>query len=569
MKHTLIILLLSIIFSLGMLTSGWTSSEGLMLRGVNATDGIWNLGLIQELKYHFPPDHPGFAGIPLKGYHFLFHLLVAIVSIVTFIPAVFLYFQVFPLLISFFWGLGVFKTVVLLTKNETAAYISTFVSFFGGSLAFIYHFIGQSQLSSDSGLGIAQPYGSSLQNPAYASSVVLVVWSLYGIIQYVEKKKIRWLVVAVLFSGVSIGFKAYAGMILMGGLLIAAIIRLLFEKKIDLFIAFFIALTISFGVFYPFNADYGFLVYAPFLHIIRMIEGPLKFTSWDELFHIQSDIGNYLGMTKLFSLVFIIFTLGNLGTRIFGVIGFFSTVKSLLVSTKFYILASIGTSFIIPFFFIQPAGGAFNITQMHWYFLFFAAIFTGPGLVVILKRIKNRVVKYTVMLIFMIGTFISSYPIFFSYIDSPQISISSEKLEIASALADYGSYDDTVVQIPSVYSFEKKDIESWFWNESSVIMAALGRKRSYITNEVVPYPYEERHDRYKVFWLFDEAMQACDDIEYSRDSCEIIFDKFVNYLQTEQIALLYVPRQFTMPEHSKLNLLIQNNTATVYEVLPL
>ena len=142
MRHIFVILLLSIIFSLEMLSSGWITQEGLILRGVNRTDGIWNIGLIQELKYHFPPEHPGFAGLQLKGYHFLFHILVAVVSIATFIPVMFLYFQVFPLIISFLWGFGVFKTVVFLTKNTRAAYISTIMSFFGGSLAFILHFIG-------------------------------------------------------------------------------------------------------------------------------------------------------------------------------------------------------------------------------------------------------------------------------------------------------------------------------------------------------------------------------------------------------------------------------------------
>lgn len=552
-----------------MLGSGWFTSEGLILRGVNRTDGIWNIGLIQELKYHFPPEHPGFSEIPLKGYHFLFHLLVAVVSITTNIPIIFLYFQIFPIIISFLWGLGVYKTVMAFTKNSSAAYVSTFVSFFGGSLAFILHILGQTQLSTDSGLGIAQPYGSSLQNPAYASSIVLVIWSIYGLAQYVQHKKSGWLVGIIIFSGVAVGFKAYAGMILMGGLAIAAITRILFEKKFDLLIAFFISLVISIAVFFPFNANYGFLVYAPFLHIIRMIEGPLNFTSWDELFHIQREINNNFGMVKLFSLVFVIFTVGNLSTRIVGIVGFFRSVHKMSLTLTLYITALIGSSFIIPFFFIQPFGGSFNITQMHWYFLFLVSIFTGPGLIYIVSRIKNIGVKYLVIVVFFVLTVPTSASIFTSNITKGQIAVSNEELELLQYFSNHGNYDDTVLIIPSIPTFGKDDLESWFWHDSSVIIPALGQKRTYLSNEVVIYPYEERFERYKVFTAFDEGMQACDDMEYRRDRCEILFGRFITLVQEDNIKLLYVPITIHMPENSKLNLLTQNGIASVYEVLPL
>lgn len=31
------------------------------------------MALINELKANFPPDNPGFAGVPLKGYHFFYN----------------------------------------------------------------------------------------------------------------------------------------------------------------------------------------------------------------------------------------------------------------------------------------------------------------------------------------------------------------------------------------------------------------------------------------------------------------------------------------------------------------
>src|SRR3989344_4856580 len=70
-----IVLIFSIIFSLSMLTSG-VYGDSIKYRG----DDLWHLALINELKNNFPPDNPGFAGVPLRGYHFFYNFLLAKIS---------------------------------------------------------------------------------------------------------------------------------------------------------------------------------------------------------------------------------------------------------------------------------------------------------------------------------------------------------------------------------------------------------------------------------------------------------------------------------------------------------
>jgi hypothetical protein len=550
-----------------MLGSGIYIDDGLTLRGVNQYDGIWNLGLIEELIHHFPPDQPGFAGVPLKGYHFFFHIVVVITYLVTRIPITFLYFQIFPLIISFLWGLGVFKVVDELVKNKLAAIISVYFSFFCGSFAFILNLIGQKQASIDSGFGIAQPYSSALPNPAYASSVVIVVWSIFVFIKYLSSRKLKWAVWLIILSGIAVGFKAYAGMILMGGLAIASLIRIVFERKLDILVIFLCASVVAYLVFYPFNGDYGFLVYAPFLHIIKMIEGPFSFTRWDELFHIQRNIHNYFGMAKLFLLVFTIFLFGNIGARIIGIYGFIIAMKRQSFVLMSYLLTLLLVSLLIPVFFIQPTGGAFNIYQMHWYFLLLVSIFVGPGIIFLFKRKTSKKLIYVTIVSIFILSLPSSVNTFFSVTGKQTAVISREKLELLEVLSKHKSYNDTVLELPAIPSFQEKDLESWFWGNSNVIITALGKKRLYVANEAVPYPYDQRFQRYEVYYAFGRVTNTCS--QESEIDCSKSLNDFIDLVTRENISIIYVANPNIMPKHPRLQLLTQNNVGKIYDVLPL
>ncbi len=77
-RHSLalsLVFLLSLVFSLSMLINGQFGDK-LIYRH----DDLWHLSLINELKVNFPPDNPSVAGIPLRGYHFFYNLILAKVS---------------------------------------------------------------------------------------------------------------------------------------------------------------------------------------------------------------------------------------------------------------------------------------------------------------------------------------------------------------------------------------------------------------------------------------------------------------------------------------------------------
>lgn len=556
-----------LLFSLEMIGSGINSQGGLIFRGVNAKDGIWNLALIAELTHHFPPEHPGFAGLPLRGYHFLYHLAIAVFSKLTFLPILFLYFQLFPLLVSFLWGWGVYKTIVLLEKDKRSAYISMLVTFFGGSFAFILPLIGHKELSIDSALGIAQPYGSSLPNPAFASSIAVLIWSFYSLIQLVKTGKMRWGILLAFLCGVSIGFKVYAGMILLGALFISAAARIFFNRKYDLLLCFLGALVLSLIIFLPFNAQYGFLTYAPFWPLFRLVEGPLNFTNWDELWHIYNESGNTVGIIKLSLVTAAIFIVGNLGTRLLCIVSFFQKRALWREPSSIFFISMLAISTVIPFMFLQPSGGGFNIIQMFWYALFLMGLYTGPGIVAVGRYIRVPALKIAFYFLVIALTAPSSITVLHGIIRSKTI-IPPEKLELYSFLSSYKSYDDTVLEIPSLPEFTKDSLEHWFWNNSSVIIAALGNKRLYLANEVVSFPYDERFDRYKLIVKFSAVKRECASSEED-SACPEALASFIDSARAENIRILYLPDGINLPVIPGVQVLNQHKTGGLYEVLPL
>ena len=553
-----------------MLRSGWIVNEGGMrLIGVNSSDGLWNLALIEELKNHFPPDHPAFAEVPLKGYHFIYHLLLALTSKITNISSINLYFHIFPLIISFLWGFGVYKVVLEVFKNRRAALWSTFFSYFGSSFAFLLPLIWEQNLNLSSAIGICQPYDCSIVNPAFTSSVVLVIWSLYFLIKYLRTQIIKWAVLLAIASGISVGFKVYAGMILMGALLIAAIWRLIYSKKIDLALTFVGALSISALVFFPFNGNYGFLVYQPLWPPHRVMQGPLNFTKWDELWEIYSYYSNYFGILKLEIWANFVFFFGNLGIRILAIVLIIKAGKSTFTNIKFvYFIAMLIISYFVPMFFIQPSGGPFNMIQLYWYFLFLLALIMGPAIEIFAKKIKNKNVLIGFYFLLIALTIPSNINVFLETAFSNGASINNARIKLLQFLHNYEDYDKTVLEIPNISDYELSSLESWFNSQSGPLIPALGGKRVYIADEVALFPHEDKKRRLKLIQKFMQPEVICTDKTQTSGNCQKTLTNSYEILQDENISLIYSKKSiYWLDRWNKTKVIFSNSEGVIYEVL--
>jgi len=569
MRSKLIIGVFAIVFSLTMLRSGWYLENGYRLIGVNASDGIWNLALISELMNSFPPEHPGFAGELLKGYHFFYHILLAGIAKVTSIPVPNLYFHIFPLIISYLWGYGVYRIVVKLYKNKKAGLWSAFFSLFGGSFAFLLPLIWKQDLSINSGFGICQPLGCSLVNPAFASSIVLMIWSYYFLIEYLQTNKRKWAIWLIVATGISVGFKVYAGMILMGALAVAAVFRACSQRKFDLLIIFGLALLMAMAVFFPFNANYGFLLFQPLWPPHITMQGPLGFTRWRVLWELAEYNHNLWGIIKLEIWANGVFFLGNMGTRLLVIFALGKFIKRgvLKIDAVFY-LTMLGISYLIPMFFLQPAGGVFNMVQMYWYFLFLVSILVGPGIVSLMSRINSETYKLAIYLAIIVLTLPSTATDLQILLTDKGRIIDNNQLEVLEFLRGYGDYDKTVLQLPELQQkYTKEELYGWFTSRSSTIIPALGGKRVYAVNEGVTFPDLDINKRLALIMRLLLPEKVCNKTNWDKLVCQDALDDAYNMLQSEDIRFIYSKEdRLWLDNWDKINIVYKGEGGSIYGI---
>lgn len=493
-KPLTFVFLLSLIFSSTMLVYG-KFGNSLNFRG----DDLWHLALINELKTNFPPDNPGFSEVPLRGYHFFYNFLVAKASNLFFILPEYLHFTFLPVLISILWGFGVFTLVLSWSKKISTALWSVFLTMFGGSFAFVLLLQGHFGYNLNSGFGMNQPFGS-LYNPPFSISIVILIFSLFALYKYELTKDKNWLVPLTLSIGLVTMFKVYAGMILFGGFLLYAFYEL--YKKKWFFIWPVIGILVLFwGTFWIFSGNSGYLTYYPLWPPHRLLQS-YAWYGYDEKMYTYTRLGVIKGLiqTELDGLN--MFILGNLGSRIIGLILLIAIfIKKRVYPSKFaitlFLMALI--SILVPMFFIQ-SGKVFEIIQMSHYFLFFASLFAAFGFSYFFSLHFNKFIKislFTVLISITIPSTIYDIPNYQAALKSAR-SLSSPYFQTMNYLSSLKDYNSTVLEIPDIGTqANDKSITKWFYSSDPSIIA-FSNKRSYLNNQYVEFPGMDKVQRYGI-----------------------------------------------------------------------
>lgn len=477
---------LVLLFSFSVVSSGWFTSGGLELRGVNSVDGIWNLALIEELIHSFPPEHPAIAGVPLQGYHLLYNLLVADFSRLSGLSTVSLHFHFFPAIMSFLLVYGIYALARELTGFRRHSIWATFFALAGGSFAFVLPvFFGRSA-SLDDAFGITQPF-SLLVSPSFTLSLLSIIYTWLFLEAYDKRPSWIWGALIGVFAGLAVGMKVYAGMILLPIIGWFILIRLMTRRDWTSIIIVVAAGVVAAGTFLPLNASYGFLRYQPLWPPHRVMQGVLDFTQWELKRQTLEQMGATRGLVKLEIVALVIFILGNLGTRFVGLIGLLKMKQSnVSVIFSFLIIGSL-VSFTLPMFFLQPIG-AFNMIQFFWYFLLFMGILAGWGWSLLLDKVSRswRVIFSIVMIV---ATIPSAAEKFVSFTER-STSLSQEEIAFYRELRRVGNPGDTVLVVPVVDGYSEENIRGWVYRTGPT-MPALSGKRTFLGNEVVQFPYDE------------------------------------------------------------------------------
>jgi hypothetical protein len=342
-----------------MVKSGWVHGYGLGFWGANGHDGIWHIALSNNLsQLNF--DNPVFSGFGLQNYHIGFDLLLALLNKLTLIPTTYLYFQLLPPVFAIIIGYLTYLFVFGWTKSKSSSLWSVFFVYFGGSMSWIFS-MGESAFWSQQSI-------STLINPPFASSLIFMLLGLISL----QRRKVLF---SIIFFGLLVQVKVYAGLLVLGGLFVASLYQIFTKQDLYFSKIFLGSLLISLIIFLPFNLKPQSLIrWQPFWFLETMMSYTDRI-GWQRFYSAMMTykMGDIWGKGVLaYCVAFFIFIIGNFWTRLFFVKDIFKKIDAF----KIMFLSIIFAGILIPTFFVQ-SGTPWNTIQFIYYSLFFGSILAG------------------------------------------------------------------------------------------------------------------------------------------------------------------------------------------------
>lgn len=481
-NFVLLVLLGVASWSVTMVKSQIEYSFGLGFWGPNGHDGIWHLALANRLS-RLSLEMPSFAGATLSNYHIGYDLLLGLLSRVTTIPIGTLYFQILPPLIALSIGLLTYKLVLDWKANKAKAIWAVFFVYFGGSFGWIVTLIRNQGLGGES-MFWAQQQISTLINPPFAFSLLLLLAGLIFVLKMEKEKSWVYMLCSAICFGILIEIKVYAGVLAILGLLVAGTYQLFRGKGFGLLTVFLIALAISGLLYFFFNRGSGSLiVFQPFWFLETMMAVSDRL-GWPRFYSAMMSYKSgqiYVKEVLAYGAALAIFIIGNLGTRVLAIKTIFRPggKEGFL---HIFVLTAIAAGIVAPMLFVQK-GTPWNTIQFFYYSLFFLGILAGIAVGDILGRFKLTFFAILIVL-FTIPTTIGTLS---QYLPSrPPARLPKEEIE---ALKFLRSQPDGVVL---TYPFDKYQADlavafpprPLYLYESCAYVSAYSDKVTFLEDEV-------------------------------------------------------------------------------------
>ncbi|CAN5304536.1 hypothetical protein BH10PAT1_BH10PAT1_1730 [soil metagenome] len=456
-----------ICWSLTMVKSGLLYPFGMGFWGANGHDGIWHVALINSLaRRSF--QMPIFSGVEIKNYHLGFDLIVAGLHNITRIPTVNLYFQIIPPIFAILIGITTYLFTFQLTKSKVASLWATFFVYFGGEISWIFG-KGESTFWSQQSI-------STLINPPFALSLIFIFAGLY----FLLKKKPFW---AILFFGILLETKAYAGVLVLGSLFLAGSWEYIREKKLDILKIFFGSTIISVILFLLLNrGSENVFVFSPFWFLQSLFNlDRFSFPKFASAIANYNLAHNWLKLGPSLIIAFVVFWVGNMWTRLFKefeVIRWLKQPKT-ITSMDVFITSMIIGGAAAPMLFVQK-GTPWNTIQFFYYSLIFSGILAG----VALKNLKSKFIITVIILLTIPTTIFTLKDVYIP--GRPPAKVSNDELQALNFLS---KQKDGIVL---TYPFDKDAANAAINNpprplylyDSTAYVSAFSNHQTFLEDEV-------------------------------------------------------------------------------------
>jgi hypothetical protein len=528
--------------------SGWQDRGGISV--TEYRDAFWHLGLMRELVRSIPPTHPGFAVQPLSNYHYFTHALGAFYLSIPVFNYLDFYFRIFPFFLTFLFCLSTFITGRILTKSIIGANLSVLFSILSGSLAFILPFFVKRSdfVWHESSFWLSQPF-SMIINPSFALSSSMLIVILFVFYKLTEEKNRKYDLLIILLSGTLIGFKVYAGLLILGGMLVSGFWYLYKEKNFHLIKLFTYSLIISFIIFLPANGrDAGkFLVFMPGWFLRSMVESSDRVPVIDWILRENTYMahGNIIGVLKYRFYEFIIYFLGNLGIRIFGIIVVADMLRRLKkIKTGLFFITSIAlVSFAIPLFYVQD-GSIANTLQFSYYGLEIASLIFVVWLTDLIRG-KTIWLKSLLVISFVFLAIPTSIKTLDDYVVSPStMNIPIEVVQGLSILNKSSNTND-IILVPATSQYT-----------NSLFIGTLSNRRLFYSDRLMA---ENTHKDFKLRESLVSRFYASSDKNWN-----------ANFLADYKIRYIYLDRGSVKnfnPKNYPIEIIYREKDIEIYKTL--
>ena len=409
---------------LPVITNGYLYSFGSGFWGPNGHDAIFHLSLIE--KFALSPtnfSHPQLAGETLGNYHFIFDYLSGLTVWFTGIPAINVYFFLFPVVIAILLIHVLIKLLSSWGYRPGQIILGTFFAFLTGSFGFLFTLIRDGNLFSGESLFWSNQSVSLFLNPPFVLSLLFLLTFL---LLLSGKRTWQNVTLLVLLGGLLAQTKIYAFLLLCAGLLLSGQFGLLIGVGIA---GIFISLPFTSLASSPFMLNPLWFAQSMFASNDRLFYPKLA-QAW-QTYELSKNI------PKLFIVNFVavaVFYIGNLGVRLFGLsIGLMDRQKTISERVTYYICF---TGLLIPLIITQLVN-PWNSIQFMYYSLFFLGIFTGKYLYLLLKREKPRFIPLLLTLVIIIFAIPTTIGTLRDYVSSMSASrVDYTELQALSKLKD-------------------------------------------------------------------------------------------------------------------------------------
>lgn len=502
---TVLIVSIVVLQSLQMVGNGLPLNSGTWFFRTNAYDGVFHLGLIESIVRTIPPEEPSSSGVLVANYHYWSDLIFAEYARIFFVAPAFLFFQFFPILLSFLSALAI---LIL---------IRMFSAFFDDATSHLTVVIGLlfSLLGSDAGWILTWwvQRTFSFEYPVIDSSVTQFLNMPHAFAKFVflsacvlflhwRKHQDRSYGLLLVLGAFLFGLKVYFGVFISVGMLgvftLDFILSLrrkglahLREKQLhERLVAGVIFLVLVACIYLPVNAQAGGLSWYP-LEWPKLFINPLNLDWKDlsyryELARLTKDSFREL----LYSAALVLVGL----TMIHGIrmLGFLVHQRFLQANRGSFFLFFILPTFIFTFLgftTLQDSGGL-NVFNFFAVTLVLLPILLALSLVLWFQRMRAVLLVFVVCIaVFMFPrTFFETWSMVVRYMkgtDSVRITPSDHALfDFLSTLPD-----DAVIAAPLDHPLESK----------STYVAAYTGRRSFLSGiyllETHNQPFEEKRDQ--------------------------------------------------------------------------